>query len=306
MSRRYGVLAGVVEKIDAEQGRVKVIYRDIEQSLLSPWAYIASPLAGSGRGMLFMPEKGDEVLVCFADGDFNHPHVVGFLWNGKEKSPETEASNRVIVTPGGHQLRFEDKKNDTRVVLRSNGKHQLLMEDKAGSEKVELKSNKDRILLLDDSGTGKVEIVSGENKVLLDDSPAGTKVELRAGKSVGVTITMNATPQPSLSISVGAGNTLDIGADGMRLNIASNLTITGGAAANVTIGGAANVTVGGAANVTVGGAVNLTTSAAMNLTCGILNVNAGFTNFAGVVKASAVISPVVIGSAYTPGAGNLL
>lgn len=306
MSRRGGVVTGLVHAVDAEQGRVKVIYQDIEQSLLSHWAYVAAPLSGPNRGMLFMPEKGDEVLVCFADDDFDHPYVVGFLWNGKQKSPETKADNRVIVTPGGHQLRFEDKKNDTRVLLKSNGKHQLLFEDKAGSEHVELKSNASRTVLLDDSGTGKVEVVSGNNKVLLDDSPAGTKVELRAGQGLGVTITMNATPQPSLSISIGAGNTLDISADGMRLNLTGTLNVTGGGAANVNIGGAANVTVGGAANMTVGGAVNLTTGAAMNLTCGIFNVNAGITNFSGVVRAPTVIAQAVVGNAYTPGVGNLI
>ena len=61
-----------------------------------------------------MPEPGDEVLVAFQDGKFDSPYVVGFLWNGEQVSPEDTPHNRVIVTPGGHQLRFEDKDHRRR------------------------------------------------------------------------------------------------------------------------------------------------------------------------------------------------
>lgn len=306
MSKRAGVVTGFVKKVDARQGRIQVEYRGIEKDLLSPWAYVASPLSGKRRGMLFMPEKDDEVLVAYGDGEFGHPYIVGFLWNGEQISPETEADQRVIVTPGGHQLRFEDKKDDTRVILKSNGKHQLTMEDKAGQKKVELKSDGKRSLLLDDTLPGKVEIVSGQNRILLDDNPGGTKVELRAGSAVGVTITMNATPQPSLSIAVGAGNTLDVSATGVTLNATGVLNVTAGGASTVTIAGAANITVGGAANFTVGGAVNVTAGAAMNLNCAVLNVNAGISNFNGLVRTTTLISSAVVSPLYTPGVGNLI
>lgn len=285
MSRRAGVVTGFVKKVDAKQGRVMVDYVDIEPGLLSPWAYIAAPMSGKKRGALFMPEEKDEVLVTYADGHFDHPYVVGFLWNGKQLSPETEPDQRVIVTPGGHQLRFEDKKGSKRVVLKSEGK---------------------RTLLLDDSSTGKIEITSGSNSVLLDDAPSGTKIELKAGKAVGVTITMNATPQPSLSISVGAGNTIDVSASGVTVNATGALSVSAAGTSTVTIGGAANVTVGGAANFTVGGALNLTAGAAINLTCSVFNVNAGFTNIVGPVQTPALISQAVIGTTYTPGVGNLI
>src|SRR5262245_46344115 len=102
-----------------------VEYRGIEDNLRSTWAPVAAPMSGGRWCQLFMPEVGDECLVAFQDGEFDHPYVVSFLWNGEHVSSETEAFNRVIVTPGGHQLRFEDRVNDTRVILRSNGQHAL-------------------------------------------------------------------------------------------------------------------------------------------------------------------------------------
>lgn len=319
MSRVGGTITGFVKEIDAEHGRVRLEYRGRQQSLLSPWAYVAAPLSGKGRGMLFMPEVDDEVLVCYGDGDFNHPYIVGFLWNGVQTSPETEAHNRVIVTPGGHQLRFEDKENDTRIVLKSKGNHSLTFEDKQGQQKVDLKSGGNRQVLLDDNSTsGKVKILSGQHEVLLDDQAGAAKIEIKAGQSA-VTITMQVTP-PTLTIRCG-GNTVSIADSGMTVTAAGTLTVnTGGTAtvnaggaltvnaagaATVSAGGALSVTAGGAASITAGGATSITCTAA-TLTAGVLSVNAGFTSFSGVVQATAIIANAVVGTVYSPSAGNFV
>src|SRR4051794_34547479 len=79
MSRKQGVVTAFVKEIDAQNGRVKVEYRAIDEDLESAWAPIASPMSGKSRGMQFMPEAGDEVLVAFHDGQFDTPFIVGFL-----------------------------------------------------------------------------------------------------------------------------------------------------------------------------------------------------------------------------------
>ena len=204
-----GAFAAVVLEVDAGRGRVRVRYVQIEDNLESPWAYVAAPLAGPERGMLFMPEVGDEVLIIHGNNDFDHPYVVGYLWNGQQRAPEAQAEMRVIKTPGGHQLRFEDVN---------------------GAKKVVLKSDAGRSVTLDDQpGLGKIDIQSGSNQVLLDDNPAGTQVRLQAGTGAGVTILMSATPMPSLSISVGGTTTLTIDAAGLSLNTTSlaNINCTG-------------------------------------------------------------------------------
>ncbi len=296
MTQRSGVVTAFVRECDAQQGRIRVEYSSIEDNLESPWVYVASPMSGQGRGALFMPEPGDEVLVCFADGEFEHPYAVGFLWNGEQTSPESEPHNRVIVTPGGHQLRFEDGDNDTRVILKSAGGHTLTLEDNAANPQISIKSNNGREMLLDDSAPGKVEIRSGSNRILMDDNPAATSVALQAGPGVGVTMVMNATPLPSLAISVGAGNTLTVDAGGVALSTAGPISVTGAAA---------NINVAGGANISAAGPVNLTASAT-NITTGALNVTSGVATFSGVVQSSAVVTNAVVSSTYSPGLGNLL
>jgi hypothetical protein len=280
MRARLGVVTAFVHEVDAEQGRVKVEFRAIDDELNSTWAPVAAPLSGSRRGQLFMPEVGDECLVAFENGDFDHPYVVGFLWNGQDVSSESQASNRVIVTPGGHQLRFEDKKNDTRIILRSTGKHELHLEDQSDHPLVRLKSNGGREVVLDDHPTsGKVEITSGRHSVTLDDAPASTSIKIDAGMGV-VTISLNVTPTPSLAISV-AGNTIDIGPTGVRVTAAGTLSVTSAGMVNVTAGSA-------------------------SITAPVLTVNSAVTTFSGIVIAPTVIATTVVGSTYTPGVGNML
>jgi Type VI secretion system/phage-baseplate injector OB domain len=291
--RRFhgGVISALVRERDTRQGRVRVEFAAMEDDLISAWAPIAAPMSGKNRGHLFMPEPGDECLVAFENGNIDHPRVIGFMWNGVDTTHETEPENRVLVTPGGHEQRFEDKKNDTRIILRSKGKHQLTLEDKASGPMARLASNGGRMLTLDDSGTGKAELATTANAITLDDSPAGTKIEISAGHGA-VVITLNATPSPSISISAG-GNTVDISPGAMSVTAAGTLSITTAGAATINAGGAASITAGGAVSITSGGAVAVTASA--------LTVTSAVAAFTGTIIASGIVSPM-----YSPGIGNIL
>jgi hypothetical protein len=292
---RHGVVTAFVHAVDAAQGRVQVEYPGMEDRLRSTWAPVAAPMSGGQRGQLFMPEVGDECLVAFHDGQFNHPFVVGFLWNGEHVSSERDAFNRVIVTPGGHQLRFEDKANDTRIILRSNGQHELTLEDLASGPFIRLKTKAGRELLLDDGPAGgKVQITSALHTITLDDGAATSEIKVEAG-SGAVTLTLKMTP-PSVMLSVG-GNTVDIGPSGMSITAAGNVNVTSGGAATVTVGGTANIVAGGAATIT---------AATMTLSAGALTVAAGVSTFAGPIITPTLVAGTVVASTYTPGIGNLL
>jgi uncharacterized protein involved in type VI secretion and phage assembly len=69
-------------------------------------------MAGKDRGIYFLPEVDDEVLVAFERGDVRFPYVLGSLWNGKDPAPQNNASGkndiRVVKTRKGHQLTFDD------------------------------------------------------------------------------------------------------------------------------------------------------------------------------------------------------
>lgn len=111
-----GVVPAIVTNNNDEKkmGRVKVKFPWLDDQLESDWARIAAIGAGNGRGMLWIPEVNDEVLVAFEHGDFNHPYVIGNLWNGKDKVPQDDAIQngkveiRTIKTRDGHIIRMTD------------------------------------------------------------------------------------------------------------------------------------------------------------------------------------------------------
>lgn len=110
--RIYGVaVARVINNIDpANQGRVQLALPWLPG--VEPWARVAVLMAGKDRGAYFMPQVDDEVLVAFHNGNVNNPFVIGSLWNGQDstpaKSPADAVNKRIITTPLGHELVFDD------------------------------------------------------------------------------------------------------------------------------------------------------------------------------------------------------
>jgi uncharacterized protein involved in type VI secretion and phage assembly len=145
-------VVGIVKEVDATLGRIKVDFPWMTPPQRSHWAPIATVMGGKKRGVYYMPEIDDEVLLAFDQGDFDHPYVVGFLWNGMDKPPETNQKNRVMVTPGGHTLRFEDSDGEKRIILRSSGGQEIVLDDK--DQSVQLRGG-GRILVL---RNGQVQI----------------------------------------------------------------------------------------------------------------------------------------------------
>lgn len=152
MNRISGVVTGTVTDLDDPQGegRVQVQFHWLSDTERSSWAPIATPLAGPQRGQFFMPEIDDEVLVAFQHGDFAHPYVIGFLWNGVDAPPETDTKMRIIKTPGGHELRFEDQEGAKKIVIKSSGRHEITLDDSPSAQSVTIKTFVGQSIVLDD------------------------------------------------------------------------------------------------------------------------------------------------------------
>jgi phage baseplate assembly protein gpV len=110
--RIYGVaVAQVINNVDAlGEARVQVLLPWLPG--FAPWARLAVLSAGLGRGTYFVPQVGDEVLVAFNHGDVREPYVIGSLWNTTDRPPALlptdPITKRVIRTPLGHQIEFDE------------------------------------------------------------------------------------------------------------------------------------------------------------------------------------------------------
>ena len=124
--------------------RVKVRYPWHDEAAKSYWARLAMPMAGNDRGLVLIPEVGDEVVVGFERGDLRFPYVLGALWNGNAKPPVANSNgkndHRILKSRKGHKLVFDDGPRGAvevvhvdgrRVVLDDNG---IRIEDAAGNQ----------------------------------------------------------------------------------------------------------------------------------------------------------------------------
>jgi uncharacterized protein involved in type VI secretion and phage assembly len=186
-----GVAVAVVRenKDSSGLGRVKVTFPWHSQPGESHWARVCVPMTGGNRGTYFIPENGDEVLVAFDRGDLRFPYIIGSLWNGKEKAPQTNS----------------DGKNDVRQIRTRKG-HMLTFND-GTKGLVQLELNDGKKLTIDDDGI-KLDDTKG-NRLVIDSN--GGSITIEAAKSLSLK-----APQ----ISVQATAKLDLKASG-------NVTISG-------------------------------------------------------------------------------
>ena len=188
--RIYGVVVGLVTNNQDPDGlgRVKLKFPWLSDEDESHWARVAAPMAGNDRGVYFLPEVEDEVLVAFEHGDPRFPYVVGALWNGKDVPP---AKN-------------DDGKNNVRVIKSRSG-HVIRLTDEDGKEKIEIVDKSEKNSLVFDTAKNTITITSDKDIVLsaskgaikLDaktieiKSSAATKLESGSGLDVKASGTMN-------------------------------------------------------------------------------------------------------------------
>lgn len=163
-----GIVLGIVtDNKDPEGlGRVKLNFPWKDTNYESIWAPVATIMAGNDRGAFFLPEKGDEVIVAFDHGDIDHPYVIGTLWNGVDKPPESNSDGknniRKIKSRSGHEIIFGDDKDGKKekIEIHSNAGHAILLDDSSGAEKIEIKDKTGNNSVLIDSAQNAINIAS--------------------------------------------------------------------------------------------------------------------------------------------------
>jgi len=147
---------GRVTSVDDPEklARVKVELYALDTARdIAVWARVASPFAGASRGGFFIPQIDDEVLVVFVNGDARAPIVVGGLWNGSAKPPESISG-----------------KVDRWTITGKAGTRIAIVEESDATATIKLGTPGGVTLTMTDEGGGKVEIKCAGNTVTIDSS----------------------------------------------------------------------------------------------------------------------------------------
>jgi uncharacterized protein involved in type VI secretion and phage assembly len=141
--RVYEPVIGIVtdNKDPDKLARVKVKIPSLSMQDTTWWAPIISMGAGANRGWFFIPEVDDEVLVMFEHGDIGRPLIVGALWNGKDKPPDSNSSGsnpkRVYASRAGSLIEFDDEGG--KVTISDGGGKGVIILDKSNKITIEAK-----------------------------------------------------------------------------------------------------------------------------------------------------------------------
>jgi uncharacterized protein involved in type VI secretion and phage assembly len=126
-------------------GRVRVEFPFARDRQNYTWLRVMSPDAGGlletgnsakgvvaeNRGMLFVPEVGDQVMVGFEFGDPNRPYVMGSMFHGKNTTGGGEENHiKSITTRSGHTLEFEDNEASLGITLKDINGNEIHLDSK--------------------------------------------------------------------------------------------------------------------------------------------------------------------------------
>jgi Rhs element Vgr protein len=174
-----GLQIGTVVKLTEDpDGKLRI---QVKLPLLSGdqdtivWARFATPYAGAGVGVQFLPEIGDEVILGHCANDPGAPVILGAVHNPKAVRP-TEATEenfiKQIVTKSELKITFDDDKKS--LTLETPGGHKVTLDDDATV--IELEDSSGNKITMDDGGitldtpgdltlkaTGKVDITAGQD-----------------------------------------------------------------------------------------------------------------------------------------------
>ena len=206
--RFYGVTSGrVINLLDPMMlGRVQVQLPFIDCLDLNPYARIAVPMAGAFCGVAFLPQVGDEVLVAFEQGDVNVPYIIGSLWNA--------LTPPLPPPPPGARINYS---------IRTLTGNQMVMSETPPT----------------------LTLQNGPTPPLLPPVPAPGPSQTLQLTPTGILVTASNVTLNCvglLQITVGS-NSVTIGPDGVAIESATQLNLTGASGVNIT--SPATVTIAG-------------------------------------------------------------
>lgn len=156
---------------------MKVKYPWLSDRDESHWARLSAPGAGANRGLVWVPDVGDEVLLAFEHGDINRPYVLGGLWSQPAPFP-------------GNINQMVDGQGKVKLHGFIAGDFQVMISEEPGDEWVALidKNKQNRVTL--NRTSNKIEVVS-RGDIVLEATQGnitlrGNQVEITANAAVTV------------------------------------------------------------------------------------------------------------------------
>lgn len=201
-------------------GRIRVKFHWMSDTEKSPWLRMTSMHGGDGKGMFFIPEIGEEVIVGFEGDSPSKPFVIGTVYHAKAKTDfsnkdndikaiQTRSGNKVVMNDKEGSLFFEDKDGNS-IKMDGEGNIKVL-----ANKSIELTCGESKIEMKEDGTiniTGKKVTIDAQEKAEMVSKQASFAADGNGGeaKMAG----MKANISGSTEVKVAGGAKTDISASG--------------------------------------------------------------------------------------------
>lgn len=126
----------------------------------SDWMRVMTPMSGKNKGLYFLPEIGDEVIIAFINN--TTPCVIGTLWSQESDYPEgtvTKNNNiKTLVMESGIKVVFDETKGKEKVEVNTPKKLTFSLEDEKDLITIRSRDKKNYITI--DGNTDTITIIS--------------------------------------------------------------------------------------------------------------------------------------------------
>jgi Rhs element Vgr protein len=223
--------AVVIDTNDPEGlGRIKVRFYWQSSKEESPWIRVVTPYAGNNKGIFFIPEVEEEVLVAFENNNAENPYVVGAHYNGKKKADDWKSNKNLkkgIRTRSGHTIEFNDE----------GGKEEIIIYDKDKVNTITLSSH-DKLMTISCKGDLKINAqkidITAEKDYTLD---VKGKIDITSQKDTEIKATGNCKIKSNQNINVEAMSNFKAKANSSAEISGTTLAAKGSASAEFSAGG---------------------------------------------------------------------
>lgn len=218
--RIYGTIVGIVAENYTQEmpGRlcVTIPVRDADANQLK-WAKMAMPYMGAGWGTYFLPEKGDQVLLVFEDGNIEKPYVIGCIPKDKDrflkKTADEHNGIKQIQTRNGSRITFQDDENE------DGARDKITIATAQDGHHIDIDNETDQISIYDKEKKCLVELRTEQGIMKIH---AQQKLELTVGDTIKVV--MNGD---SGKIKIETDDMAVSASKKIRLNADGNIGISG-------------------------------------------------------------------------------
>ena len=230
-------LADVLDNDDPQgQGRIKVRFKwECQTNDPTEWLRVVSPNAGSGdtgknRGFHVIPEKGDQVVIAFEEGNVARPVVMGSVYHGKSGDSKgfKNSNTKGLTSRKGSALTFDDLNhalnlgtNGANYVKVENGPGQITAES---AETIVIRTGESSITLKKD---GTIDIV-------------GKVINIQGTDAINA----NAGKMPGTAVNIGTVRTtaVNVGSKTYNLESQGTIVVCSDATISQTSGGVQTIT----------------------------------------------------------------